>query len=259
MNGQSSRKFRAGKMRRERERVMQQQQQLHRIHSSPMASVLFLCFVLLVVNRVGGQGSYPAKFDGFVYGKRSQFNADTIMIEAFFDPVCPDTRDSWPPLKQALGYYGPRVSLIVHPFSLPYHDNAFVTSRALHIVNDLNPSATYSLLEAFFKNQEKFYNQQTSNMTRTAIVNYLIDFVSEAVGHTYYSAVKSGFSDRRTDIKTRVSFKYGCSRGVLGTPSFFVNGFPVPDAGSAVDYDGWRKIIDPLISSNKDNSLHYFL
>lgn len=34
-----------------------------------------------------------------------------------------------------------------------YHDNAFVSSRALHIANKLNASATYDLLELFFKHQ----------------------------------------------------------------------------------------------------------
>ncbi|MCL7035801.1 hypothetical protein MKW94_029589 [Papaver nudicaule] len=43
----------------------------------------------------------PAKFDGFVYNKAVP-SEDTIVIEAFFDPVCPDSRDAWPPLKSAL-------------------------------------------------------------------------------------------------------------------------------------------------------------
>jgi len=45
--------------------------------------------------------------------------------------------------------------------------------------------------------------------------------------------------------------QYGCSRGVFGTPSFFVNGFALPTADAPVDYNGWRKIIDPLISSKE--------
>ncbi|GAB2289256.1 hypothetical protein Dimus_023561 [Dionaea muscipula] len=231
-----------------------------------MATLSFF-FVALVLNLGGcqwwaeAQSLVPPKFDGFFYGdKRSEFSPDAILIEAFFDPVCPDTRDSWPPLKKALDFYGPRVSLVVHTFPLPYHDNAFVTSRALHIVNDLNPSLTYPLLESFFKNQELFYNQHTSNMTKIAIVNDLIALVTETVGHKYYSAVKSGFSNRLTDLKTRIAFKYGCTRGVFGTPTFFVNGFAIPDAGSSIDYNGWKKIIDPLINSDKasrvDNFLH---
>ncbi|KAL2895334.1 putative 2-isopropylmalate synthase [Bienertia sinuspersici] len=160
----------------------------------------------------------PAKFDGFVHGNPKKFNPESILIEAFFDPVCPDTRDSWPPLKKVLHFYGSKVSLIVHPFPLPYHDNAFATSRAVHIVNGLNSSATYPLWESFFKDQEKFYNQETSNKSRTEILDLIVEFVTKSVGHSYYSAVKSGFSDRQTDLKTRVSFKYGCSRGVYGTP-----------------------------------------
>jgi len=34
-----------------------------------------------------------------------------------------------------------------------YHDNAYVTSRALHIVNTVHANATFSLLEGFFKHQ----------------------------------------------------------------------------------------------------------
>ncbi|RZC69422.1 hypothetical protein C5167_032508 [Papaver somniferum] len=188
----------------------------------------------------------PARFDGFVYNK-AVHGEDTIAIEAFFDPVCPDSRDAWAPLKSALQHYGSRVSLVVHPFPLPYHDNAFVTSRALHIVNSLNPSATYHTLELFFKHQEKFYNKQTHELSRATIVDQVVKLVADATGNTSLSALESGFNNRKTDLMTRVSFKYGCTRGVFGTPFFFVNGFSLPDSGSAIDYKGWRNIIDPLL------------
>ncbi|XP_042495730.1 uncharacterized protein LOC122074825 [Macadamia integrifolia] len=209
-----------------------------------LSALLFVCN--LSVWTIHAQVSVPARFDGFVY-KNLLPHADTIMIEAFFDPVCPDSRDAWPPLKRVLEYYGPRLSLIVHPFPLPYHDNGFVTSRALHIVNKLNASATYLLLEQFFKHQEKFYNQQTHKMSKASVVDHIVRFVTKAVGNDSLSSVESGFNDRSTDLATRISFKYGCSRGVMGTPYFIVNGFPLPNGGSAVDYNGWRSIIDPLI------------
>ncbi|CAO2833765.1 unnamed protein product [Amaranthus hypochondriacus] len=194
----------------------------------------------------------PAKFDGFVYGNPKKFNPENILIEAFFDPVCPDSRDAWPPLKHVLQHYGNNVSLIVHPFPLPYHDNAYATSRALHIVDELNSSETYPLWESFFKYQEQFYNKETSNLTRVETVDLIAKFVAKSVD-THYSAVKSGFDDRNTDLKTRVSFKYGCSRGVYGTPAFIVNGFLLSDVGSPVDYNGWKKIIDPLLHSKSGN------
>lgn len=217
---------------------------------SLLATILSVVLLALQLNWGVQAQTIPAKFDGFVYGKTTEFNPENILIEAFFDPVCPDTRDAWPPLKQALDYYGSRLSLIVHPFPLPYHDNAFVTSRALHIVNEFNSSATYPLWESFFKHQEKFYNSATNTKSRLEVVDEISDFIVESLGHSYYSAIKSGFKNRNSDLKTRISFKYGCSRGVYGTPTFFVNGFALPDAGSPVDYNGWRKIIDKIISSN---------
>ncbi|KAF5190751.1 Thioredoxin superfamily protein [Thalictrum thalictroides] len=201
---------------------------------------------LIVVLSTVPAVSIPAKFDGFVYKNYGQSKDNIIMIEAFFDPVCPDSRDAWPPLKKALQHYGSRLSLIVHPFPLPYHDNAYATSRALHIVNNLNASVTYTMLELFFEHQETFYNDPTRKMSREAVVDRIVNLAAEAVGSSSLSAVQSGFSDRQTDLTTRVSFKYGCSRGVYGTPFFFVNGFLLPDGGSAIDYKGWRSIIDPL-------------
>ncbi|KAJ8439796.1 hypothetical protein Cgig2_029056 [Carnegiea gigantea] len=171
--------------------------------------VRILSFVLLSVQLKWGVQAQmvPPWFDGFVYGDTAEFNPENILIEAFFDPVCPDTRDAWPSLKQALDFYGSRLSLIVHPFPLPYHDNAFVTSWALHIVNGLNSSATYSLWESFFKHQEKFYNEATINMSRPEVVDKISDFIAKSLGHSYYSAVKTGFNDVNTELKTLVSFK----------------------------------------------------
>ncbi|KAJ0011368.1 hypothetical protein Pint_33619 [Pistacia integerrima] len=49
-------------------------------------------------------------------------------------------------------------SLIVHLLPQSYHDNAFVISRALHIVNMLNFSSTFNLLEWFFKHHVKIHS-----------------------------------------------------------------------------------------------------
>ncbi|KAI4316981.1 hypothetical protein L6164_024898 [Bauhinia variegata] len=224
---------------------------------SVLLLISFSCFVFK------GLADYipPAKLDGFVYENRA-LNYDTILIEAFYDPVCPDSRDSWPPLKKALSYYGDRVSLVVHLLPLPYHDNAFVASRALHIANGLNRSATFPLLEWFFKHQEKYYGAKTHYLSRAAIVDQIAKSVTEVVGSSDYHSIKSRFNDTKTDLQTRVSFKYAASRGVYGTPFFYVNGFLLPDTGSAVDYNTWRKVIDPLIgrkSVKNEDSLHFFL
>lgn len=57
--------------------------------------------------------------------------------------------------------------------------------------------------------------------------------------------------------------QYAASRGVYGTPSFYVNGFLLPDTGATADYKTWRKVIDPLVGVKKsiqnEESLRFFL
>ena len=91
----------------------------------PKQTSLFLIFFVSIVY---GQPLPPAKADGFVYGKH-RVDWDAIQIEAFVDPVCPDSRDAWPPLRQVLSLYGDHVWLVVHLLPLPS-----VFSLSLNIV-----------------------------------------------------------------------------------------------------------------------------
>ncbi|CAF3126390.1 unnamed protein product [Rotaria sp. Silwood2] len=50
--------------------------------------------------------------------------------------------------------------------------------------------------------------------------------------------------------ETRISWKYACSRGVVGTPTFFINGV-VTSANSAWSLDDWKSVIDPILASNE--------
>ncbi|VAI20599.1 unnamed protein product [Triticum turgidum subsp. durum] len=162
-------------------------------------------------------------------------------------PLCPDSRDAWHPLRLAVERYSPMVSLIVHPFPLPYHTYSYHACRALHIANKLNSSSTYPLLELFFKNQGKFSNRATSSISSTAVTGEISKMAAQAVGNSV-SEFQSGFSDMRSDMAARVSFKYGCTRGVAGAPFFFVNGFLQPGGGSPIDFSTWTSILEPLVA-----------
>ncbi|KAJ8772674.1 hypothetical protein K2173_027851 [Erythroxylum novogranatense] len=240
--------FYAAELLRNTKRLTQDTSMVHKLYSRSNSHILFFSF-LLVLNATS-QSLPPATYDGFVY-RSYRGGPHSILIEAFYDPVCPDSRDSWPPLKQALHHYGSDVWLVVHLLPLPYHDNAFAASRALHIVNGLNCSATFLLLEHFFNDQARFYGDNTGHLSRFTVVKEIVDFAAETVGSSYHSGIEAGFTDRQTDLKTRISFKYSTSRGVFATPTFLINGFVLPDSGSAIDYNGWLKFIDPLISAKR--------
>ncbi|KAJ3679904.1 hypothetical protein LUZ60_016182 [Juncus effusus] len=214
-------------------------------------SLFYIFFMFSCFSLSKSQLPIPAKIDGFVYGK-SPIWGESVLIEAFFDPMCPDSRDSWPPLKQALEFYSGHVSFVFHPFPLPYHSNSFTACRSLHIANKLKSSAVYPFLELFFKTQEKYYNTPTYKMSRASIVADFTKLAVTVIGENLGSEFQSGFNDSSTDQASRISFKYGCSRGVTGTPYFFVNGMPLLDTDSLMDYKKWRSIIDPLLGKNKN-------
>ncbi|EHA8586627.1 hypothetical protein COCNU_scaffold000630G000010 [Cocos nucifera] len=89
------------------------------MESAVVPSLLLFSFLLFGWSHVAeAQLPIPAKIDGFVY-KRAPVWGDSVVVEAFFDPLCPDSRDSWPPLKKALKHYSSRLSVVVHPFPLP--------------------------------------------------------------------------------------------------------------------------------------------
>lgn len=219
------------------------------MEGSHRASLLLLVIGCYVCCRpCSAQIPIPARTDGFVYGGKPPAWGETVVVEAFFDPVCPDSRDAWPPLKKAVERYASRVSVVVHLFPLPYHSSAFIACRSIHTVNKLKPSFVYPLLERFFKYQEGYYNQPTYTKTRATVVAEVTNnLVAPIVGEANLAAYKTGFNDSQSDQTTRISFKYGCARGVAGTPQFFVNGIPLSDSGSPLDYKKWISILDPLV------------
>ncbi|KAF3518172.1 hypothetical protein DY000_02061420 [Brassica cretica] len=53
--------------------------------------------------------------------------------------------------------------------------------------------------------------------------------------------------------KSLIDTYYSGSRGVSSTPTFYVNGFELLDAGSPIDFEGWKNTIDPLVNPRELN------
>ncbi|XP_057986750.1 uncharacterized protein LOC110655929 isoform X1 [Hevea brasiliensis] len=91
-------------------------------------------------------------------------------------------------LNPSMILYAP-ITEILGLLPLLYHDNAFVASFALHIAN-----------------LERFYNAERNNCSRAYVEKEIVKFATVTVGNSYCSAIESSFNDRKTDLKTRVSF-----------------------------------------------------
>ncbi|KAH7352141.1 hypothetical protein KP509_19G031900 [Ceratopteris richardii] len=196
----------------------------------------------------------PPRYDGFIFSDTSS-SSSPVLLEAFIDPLCSDSADAWPTVKRIAQHFQDDLMLIVHPFPLPYHHNAFFACRAMHIINKLNSTLTYPLLELFFENQDSFSTSGTIEETPSSVIERIVELAtnsfSNLVSSGFESDFKAGFSDPGMDMMTRISFKFGCSRVVVGTPYFFVNGIPVYDADSSWNFIQWAELIEPLIGNNK--------
>ena len=83
-----------------------------------------------------------------------------------------------------------------------YHDNAFVASRPLHIVNKLNPSATFDLLEGFFESQVRI--SFVYGMTMHFVASHPLHIVNKLNPSATFDLLEGFF-----ESQFRIYFVYG--------------------------------------------------
>lgn len=164
----------------------------------------------------------------------------TFQLEVFFDLQCPDSKAAWPILKQVIKDvqdYG--VSLRVHSFPLPFHNQAYLFARGLSFLH-LNATTqdVFDYIDYSFEIQDNYSNSAVANLSLVQIVNRLANELATKFSKFTVDQFTFGLTDRAFDLETRTAWKYGCSRGVSGTPSFIGNGVQLNDVSSN-DYNGW--------------------
>jgi len=200
---------------------------------------------------VAGQTPIPPRPDGYPSGSPSA----PVVLEAFFDLLCPDSKASWPTIQQVIQHYGSEnLYFIFHTFPLPYHTFSFIANQGMHVLAHLTNNsnkAVYDFASLMFGQQEMYYNANTMNSSTTDVVNSMATLVaSQLKGIITKEQFLAGIADVNINYETRVSWKYACSRGqVTGTPTFLINGVFI-DASPAWTLSDWQQVIDPLLQSN---------
>lgn len=206
------------------------------------ASHLLLAAVLITAGN--SQIPLPKRPLGFVY-KGGEPTAP-IHLEAFVDLTCPDCQQAWPTLKKVADMYGPEtVQFTLQLFPLPYHTNAFLAAQSVYTVEAYNTSLVISWMDVIFENQNQLYDFQTMDKNRYDVINIIADLGSKI--DIDKTVIKDGLTNTEYNEHTRISWKYGCSRTVSGTPFFFLNGVFVSQASAAWTVEEWKQLIDPLL------------
>ncbi|EDO39409.1 predicted protein [Nematostella vectensis] len=204
---------------------------------------LSLCLLFTTSSTFSKGVPIPKKPLGYVYGNGKP--TAPIHLEAFVDLTCPDCQQAWPTIKQVAKLYGPDTILVlVQPFPLPYHTNAFIAAQSVPVVASYNSSLVFTWIDVLFKFQSELYNFQTMNKNRYDILNIVSSLAPKAGVPS--DIMKTGLTGTESDGAARIGWKHGCLRTVAGTPTFFINGIPV-EADSSWTVQQWKDVIDPLL------------
>lgn len=190
--------------------------------------------VLLLAAAFGTQVvPIPTKPEGFVLGSSNA----TVVLDVFYDHLCSDSRDNYPGL---LAYWKANQSWLqvrIHILPLPYHYLAFEVSQAGKYIEQNHPEKFIAFLEYFFANQST-YLVKGKGLVYSDNLAVLAKDTSAATGVSE-SEITKALASSDVNWATRVSWKFGTSRGVSGTPQYIVNGVFAPDASDNSSQSDW--------------------
>ncbi|CAI7926433.1 unnamed protein product, partial [Closterium sp. NIES-54] len=128
-----------------------------------------------------------------------------------------------------------------------FHHNSYFASQATNAVAAINGSLAFDWIGAVFDAQDDLSLSATWQKTPEQVAAQLARLASERLGIDE-ERFKGAFLDAEVEWRTRLAFKYGCSRAVVGTPTFLLNGVAVPIAAAEWTIYDWRALLDPLVA-----------
>lgn len=177
------------------------------------------------------------------FGLRQGAATPDIDFELFGDLVCPDTKAVYPTVLKLLELY-PTMRLNFHIFPLPYHHAAYYAGQGLKVAAHISDVTGWKYIDAVLARQEELYNNQLGNASLPDIIEHLADITQELVKKD--EMIKGLHNRALSDDPLRQEWKFGCSRGVEGTPVIFVNGVKIP-AEATWTIGQWMEVLDPIV------------
>jgi len=193
---------------------------------------------------INTQVPIPTRPEGYALGP---YDAP-VVVEMYADLLCPGCQAAWPTMLQVVQFYGTRIQFVLHTFPLPYHTNSFIVNQGLHVIANLtsrNLDSIFHFATAVFRDQAMWYNSPTMDMTMTQVIDSVAAY-TEKSGFASKADFTKGIMNADINEETRISWKYACSRSVVGTPTFMVNGVFI-GADDSWSVDDWKTVINSLL------------
>eukprot|EP00057_Strongylocentrotus_purpuratus_P019430 XP_011673904.1 PREDICTED: uncharacterized protein LOC100890543 [Strongylocentrotus purpuratus] len=201
----------------------------------------------LMLEYAVAQAPIPDRPPGFAYKPAPEA---PVVLEAWVDLICPDSKNAWLTYQAVADHYGPeKVRFSALMFPLPYHRSAMMAAQAAFVANELNPELTYAFFDNAFSKQPALSDDNIFDQTQAYVQETLAAWAGE-VGYDQTEFASRLARSDDTQWLARVEFKYGGTRGVFGTPQTFVNGALVYSEGTWT-LDDWKTCTHNLGGSGK--------
>ena len=186
-----------------------------------VASMYFNVTVIAVSGNIAKKAEKALITEGMTKGSK---NSPVTLIE-YSDYECPYCARAEATIKDVLDEYGSKIYFVYKDFPLPFHNNAQKAAEASRCALEQNKYWEYH--DALFKNQQSL----DTNSLKTYAKSLGLD-------ETKFSECLD--SNKYTE-KVKQDIEEGQSKGVTGTPTFFVNGKMLV---GAQPFDAFKEIID---------------
>ena len=101
----------------------------------------------------------------------------------------------------------------------------------------------FKLFNLVFKNQAVYSTTASQYLTQTQVIEEYQGMIGSNMPQ-YTKAIQTQLQyGSQADTEARYAWKYACSRGVSGTPTFLANGVVINGAGNW-KADDWRKFLN---------------
>jgi protein-disulfide isomerase len=162
-----------------------------------------------------------------------------ITLDVFGDYQCPDTAKAWPTLLNDLPKLvnASELRIRYHLTEILHHDNAYKAAVAAYITTQLM-DAQHGLNAFTAVSTGLFYNAPTANITRLQVreILYGITGAPLKIDHSKWN---TAFEGDDAEHAVSVEHGYAVSKGIAGTPTFWVQDQSAPEPTESWTADDW--------------------
>jgi hypothetical protein len=193
----------------------------------------------------------PLSSTGYAFQRGNA--ASNIVVELYIDLTCSSCLSEWPTINEVVAAYSADVNFLYRILPLPYHQQAFITSKAASCVNYYCSSeAVFTFFDTVYANQALIYNSATANMTYNEVVDLVEGWALDGTGLTsaqYAEGMNSSTTAGSSiEMNSRYMFKYATLHDIWATPVFAINGVIVLGLD---DFNTWSQTLDSLLASRR--------